>query len=292
MQMNMRMQEYMLSRDDFITGDKIHQLTQELHVPSVQYIKMDFIKQRRGNIVSLRGWRDRNETIDLSSLDILVTGHSDYSVDECDLAILQLPRLKAWFCVNKNIDHPKLHAIPLGITNKDEPASLGRHKIIGNTDRIYEVACDTPRTRLKNLVYMNMCVPNYTYEREYITKRFAQKSWVTLGVPDMSNAGHETFLRNVRCHRFAFAPRGNGLDTHRLWECLYLGTIPIVKKHVSMNEFADLPILFVDDWDDVTEELLHKTYDEMTQKKYNMHRITIAYWRDKIRELASHLSHL
>ena len=25
------------------------------------------------------------------------------------------------------------------------------------------------------------------------------------------------------------APRGNGLDTHRLWEALYLGCVPIVQ---------------------------------------------------------------
>ena len=282
---SMNIHDYILNDDDFITSDKIHQFIQSLDTPAVQYIKTDFIKQRNGFIVTIGGWRDRHERIDLNSVEILVTGHSDYSIDEAELPILNLPRLKFWFCANKNVEHPKLHSIPLGITNKDEPATRGRHKIIGNTDRIYEIAQKSPVYKPTKLAYLNICVTNYTYERECIMVLLANKRWITHEVPEITESGHYNFLCNVHNHKFTISPRGNGLDTHRLWESLYLGTIPIVKKHLSMKDFEDLPILFVDEWADVTEEFLKEQYDLMLKKKYNMKKITITYWCDKICDL-------
>jgi len=281
----MNIHDYILNNNHFITSDKIHQFIQKIDIPSVQYIKMDFIKQRNGFIISMNGWRDRNELIDLNSVEILVTGHSDYSVDEAELPILNLPQLKCWFCANKNIEHPKLHSIPLGITNKDEPVTRGRHKIIGNTDRIYEIAQNIPEYIPTKLAYLNICVTNYTYERARIIELFVNKQWITHEVPEITESGHHNFLCKVHNHKFTISPRGNGLDTHRLWESLYLGTIPIVKKHLSMKDFEDLPILFVDEWADVTEEFLKEQYDLMMKKKYNMNKITMTYWCDKICDL-------
>ena len=35
------------------------------------------------------------------------------------------------------------------------------------------------------------------------------------------------YLRTLGQHRFVLSPRGNGLDAHRTWEALMVGTIPI-----------------------------------------------------------------
>ena len=35
-------------------------------------------------------------------------------------------------------------------------------------------------------------------------------------------------LAELSAYRFCFCIRGNGLDTHRFWESLYLGVIPVV----------------------------------------------------------------
>ena len=46
------------------------------------------------------------------------------------------------------------------------------------------------------------------------------------------------------------AVRGNGVDTHRLWEIAYLGSIPIVKRDTwSLSlKYLNLPLEYVDDW--------------------------------------------
>ena len=37
------------------------------------------------------------------------------------------------------------------------------------------------------------------------------------------------------------APWGNGIDTHRFWEALYLGSCPITVKHKNYSDFKNLP---------------------------------------------------
>ena len=56
------------------------------------------------------------------------------------------------------------------------------------------------------------------------------------------------YLDNIYNHRFVLCPEGNGIDTHRLWECLYMGTIPIVKANKNVRFYEDLPILMVNEW--------------------------------------------
>jgi hypothetical protein len=50
-----------------------------------------------------------------------------------------------------------------------------------------------------------------------------------------------------------------------------------------MEEFSDLPILFIDKWEDITEEFLLKKYEEIIKKEYNLDKLKFSYWRKKIR---------
>src|SRR6185437_6783751 len=58
------------------------------------------------------------------------------------------------------------------------------------------------------------------------------------------------YLRNAR-YRFHIAVTGNGLDTHRLWEVLYLGSVPIVMTSVLDKLYENLPVLIVQSWHQV-----------------------------------------
>ena len=55
------------------------------------------------------------------------------------------------------------------------------------------------------------------------------------------------------------APQGNGFDTHRVWEALYLGAVPVMERlPITRHLFhsPDLPVLLVDDMTRLTSALL------------------------------------
>jgi len=76
--------------------------------------------------------------------------------------------------------------------------------------------------------------------------------------------------------RYALCPRGCGVDTHRFYECIYLGCVPIV---IRTNTVFDrlyapdtgFPCLVVERWADVTEELLDRMYPECIARMRDFH---------------------
>jgi hypothetical protein len=270
---------FTIDKDDFITSDKILNFCNNNSCKELYYIKTDFIKYRHNNSINMYNWRNFNKTIDAKDIKFLISGHSDYEISERELDILNNQNLQIWFCQNKNIQHEKLFSIPIGITNKDEPNSY-IHEVLGNTDRLFTIS-KTPK-QIKNLVYLNCTISTYPNEREKIYELYKNENWVTNGIKDVSEDGHYNFLNEIYSHKFVFAPRGNGIDTHRLWESLYLRSIPIVKKCIGMEDFYDLPILFVDDWENITEDFLNKKYEEIMSKEYPLEKLKISYWIDLI----------
>ena len=75
-------------------------------------------------------------------------------------------------------------------------------------------------------------------------------------------------------------PIGNAIDCHRNWEVLYLRRVPVMKKNDYLEFlFRDFPVLFVDDYSEVTEDLLIKSdhlYNDalnMDMDKLNLYKI-------------------
>jgi hypothetical protein len=252
--------------DDIITGDKFLSLNSN----DIAYIKTDtLILQEhiewRGAIHS---WRPA---------PVWISGHSDYPITEGVFRFYE-KYCKIWFASNKDIEHPKIISIPIGITNFTQESP--DHPIFGNIDIMKEVAL-RPRT-IQNLVYMNFLVRTYPPEREVCYSTFYGKPWVTLGHSEKTLDARKQFLIDIRNHLFVLCPRGNGVDTHRLWETLYMGSIPIVKRDIAVRDFTDLPILFVDDWNEITEDYLLEKYEEMKGRTWNMKKLTFTYWKERI----------
>lgn len=68
--------------------------------------------------------------------------------------------------------------------------------------------------------------------------------------------------------RFIATPRGNGIDTHRFWEALYFGCVPIVEKNAWSNNLKSLDIDYevVDGW---SEENLIEILERRDMCKVN-----------------------
>lgn len=205
---------------------------------------------------------------------ICVIGHSDYSVvDEIS------SKFEKVFCVNRYTTSQNTFGLPLGITCDCDDSSI--HRIYGNKDIMIEISND--EINKINLAYINFDISTYPIEREFVFKKFSSQSWVKLGNMEKTIDGRKKFLREIKSSKFVFCPRGNGIDTHRLWETLYMGSIPIVKYELTHHLFTDLPILFINDWNEITEDYLNKKYDEYTNKTWNLDKLKMSYWETFIK---------
>lgn len=70
------------------------------------------------------------------------------------------------------------------------------------------------------------------------------------GVRAMSQ---QDWYATVSEYSLVLCPRGNGLDTHRAWEALYLGRIPVVTSSAMDAAFDGLPVLILGSWDELSD---------------------------------------
>jgi hypothetical protein len=84
-------------------------------------------------------------------------------------------------------------------------------------------------------------------------------------------------------YKFCICPEGNGYDTHRLWESLYLQTIPIVIKNDfidTLTRHLNLPMIILNDWNDFDESLLN--YDNYVFDENYFTKLKMSFYKNKI----------
>ena len=94
---------------------------------------------------------------------------------------------------------------------------------------------------------------------------------------------------NITQHSFVLSPFGMGMDCHRTWEALCLGAIPIVKAPNFQKMFEDLPVLIVNDWFEITRELLDKTIEDFKNREFKYEKLTLQYWKTLIKNPTSYI---
>ena len=68
--------------------------------------------------------------------------------------------------------------------------------------------------------------------------------------------------------------------------CIVILLYIIVKKCITFFEFADLPILFIDDWSVINEAFLNQEYERITNAgSWNMDKLKFGYWANLINNI-------
>ena len=106
-----------------------------------------------------------------------------------------------------------------------------------------------------NLLYVNHS--NSTHpDRARIKELFRNQTWARV---ESSRLSPRKFYKEILKSSFIVCPEGNGIDCHREWEVIYLRRIPVMKWHPYLEKLhKGNPVLFVHDYEDVTEKLLVK----------------------------------
>jgi len=198
----------------------------------------------------------------------------DLPVDDSRVASAPGNMIK-WFGNNSMADDERVCGIPIGlppINVESNPAD----KMTGARRRSVAMELMETTRHERNLVYMAHQNHTNVNARAKLYPMFKSKYWTTCRGGSY-RIPYAEYIRDVHSHRFMICPPGAGLDCHRVWESLYLGTIPIVQRSRAMEYFEELPIVFVDDFEEVTPEFL-----ESAPMGNQTRMLDMGYWRDLI----------
>ena len=114
---------------------------------------------------------------------------------------------------------------------------------------------------------------------------FSTQTWCTV---EQQGPIYELYCDAILDHTFNVSPKGNGLDCHRTWETLYLGRYPVMRRLGSLEKlYADLPVVFVDRWEEVTQDFLMRKAEEFAESQFNYDKLRFYWWRDFIKKRVS-----
>ena len=157
--------------------------------------------------------------------DIIIISHNS------DHGLHYIKNVKFHFGQNCFIKNNKLLSLPIGIEN----SQWFDHNIFYDIRKMN-------LTKTKN-IYFYFNLNTHKSRHECYNKLKNKLEW------NIKRNKKDYFIELAK-HKYAICPRGNGLDTHRIWECLYLNVIPIIIK-IDYPNFENLPIIVLDSWNDI-----------------------------------------
>jgi hypothetical protein len=165
----------------------------------------------------------------------LLIGHSDIATTSADILRVRLIAGYRKIFATNLASAPSFagsfgaEMLPLGLSNPTNESEL--HIVCGNLAALaeaYSVRSSAFRADELSYVSANFTVataPKHRYELLRFAKTLRH---VKVDSPNVTSAGRASYLAEIRTAGLVICPRGNGLDTHRLYETLYMGSIPIV----------------------------------------------------------------
>jgi hypothetical protein len=181
--------------------------------------------------------------------------NSDYGFEAKHLCLCNISNLNKVYSQNLMIlPSIKVHPLPIGFANQ-----MWDH---GNIELISNCLKNTEAK--SNSVYFFFDVHTNFQERSECYQIVTTKK-----LENQPKLPFKKYLQLLSTFEYAICPIGNGLDTHRFWECLYLKTIPICKRNIITEYYSKwFPVFLLNDWNDLDISLLN--YKNETWDNYSL----------------------
>ncbi|MBV6633836.1 MAG: hypothetical protein KI792_12495 [Alphaproteobacteria bacterium] len=203
----------------------------------------------------------------------IIMGKSDFEIDDAFMAMLP-PNVVLIAGCSVNTTDPRALYLPMGC---DFRSRTEAQSIKPRTPEERDILC-----------YANFSVNTHP-SRPPLAERLVEAPDILcehMGAFMKYSLSRADFFDRLSRSKFAISPRGNGIESFRMWDCLYLGVIPVVKREaVFMGELEDLPVLLIDDWDEFlgqSPDDWHALYDQFLDRQFNWEKLKLSFWMKRI----------
>ena len=221
---------------------------------------------------------------------VLVVGHSDNKLGaETVEQIMDTSPIEHIFATNLSDDiigRPGVHDLPLGIPN-DEKQS--RTHIIQADASLLRKAWHRGKPPIASshlALYANFSIRNNPPERRAAWEAAESAPGARLGKFELSRRGRLRDLTSMKNSGLVVCPPGGGMDTHRFWEALLVGAIPVTLTSDHSARVArslNLPVLTVNSWEDLaSRDFLIQAAVNISGRAWDYSPLTSQFWLKKI----------
>lgn len=222
-----------------------------LFIDNIRLYKRDIKEVSESDRPYINSLHEKNNLLHLCSCFpdmkfIIFTNLEDTPIDE--YIFDSIPDNVIRICAVNAVSHGgKVIAAPYGVQRRMTPTD--------NRIEILKEKMKEDNSHVHKLLYVSINEDSHL-ERKGLRDKFRNYSWA---IVDNTRVDYSEFLEQMKICKFVLCPRGNAIDCHRNWEVIYMRKVPVMKRIPYLEHlFKDYPVLFVDDYSQVTEEFLIK----------------------------------
>lgn len=153
---------------------------------------------------------------------------------------------------NCPIEHEKITHVPIGIANAMWPH--------GNLQEFWKCLQTGSETKKTNKLYANFGASTYPSLRLPLLEKIKSKDD---NIVLETGKTFSEYLTKMKTCDVVLSPRGNGLDSHRLWEALYLGCkvlcdknpLSLILKKLELDIYLFEDLNFESAWNEATNDI-------------------------------------
>ena len=215
--------------------------------------------------------------------------------------ILSNTLLIKWYTQNydASIKHPKMEYFPIGLgflahENKDSHGEKKSPYSVQDKSMKDIVKMLKPTSQRQMKVYSDTHLLDSSMrhsEKQILSRHQVYEIIKNNSLIDFQNTPikRSDQWRKRGEYMFSLSLIGNGFDCHRTWESLILGNIVLLQSSPIDPLFADLPVVIIKDFSEITEQNLEKwalQYADAFTNPDVLKKLTTGYWLSKIRNSA------
>ena len=96
---------------------------------------------------------------------------------------------------------------------------------------------------------------------------------------------YDIYLSHLENSKYVLCPRGNGLDTHRFYETVLMGAIPVVENSTLYPIQKETSVLILDNFRHLTSQILENPQKFVNNLDFSKEILNMDYWWKKIEKI-------
>jgi len=202
---------------------------------------------------------------------IIIFGNSDenQTLEKCQ-PYIDCPKVLHIFCQNLSCYNDKASFIPIGMANKQ-----WSH---GDIYNFLELDIGVLHKQKTKDIFCSFKVSTNVIKRNECLTAINKKS-----IENIFYKKPSEYLKELSNHKYCICPEGNGLDSHRFWEALWVESIPITLRNPLTEQIQKLgiPCILLNNWDEL-DVLNLPNYSSFVFDEEYFKKISFKFYSDKI----------
>lgn len=170
-----------------------------------------------------------------------------------------------WFGTNILFTHKKVHKIPIGFGSPERRrggTALPKDLFSGDQELLNQFYSERIPFENKIDKILLTSLGNTHKSRDFVKNIESNEIFFKL-----EKVPWQDYMKNLAKYKFVLCPRGCGTDTHRFWETLLHGSVPVVESSGLDDLYEKFPCIIVNNFGEVNREIIENFhYDEGKSK--------------------------